>query len=98
MATPTPAASLKRFIGKFSAPVQRVAVAALAKPGIAVHVDPPVEHILADEARRRRAQQLDDPARRLGIGVGGDVPDGELHQANRNCAAIASPIALLSRI
>jgi len=31
MATPTPAASLKRFIGKFSAPVQRVAVAALAK-------------------------------------------------------------------
>ena len=31
MATPTPAASLKRFIGKFSAPVQRVAVAVLAK-------------------------------------------------------------------
>jgi hypothetical protein len=31
MATPTPAATLKRFIGKFSAPVQGVAVAALAK-------------------------------------------------------------------
>ena len=31
MATPTPAASLKRFIGKFSAPVRRVAIAALAK-------------------------------------------------------------------
>ena len=29
--TTTPAASLKRFIGKFSTPVQRVAVAALAK-------------------------------------------------------------------
>ena len=39
-----------------------VAVAALAQPGVAIDVDPPVEHGLAGEARRRHAQQLDHAA------------------------------------
>ena len=76
-----------------------VAVAALAQPGVAIDVDPPVEHGLAGEARRRHAQQLDHaaaPARHRCRWC--DVVDRELHQANRNWLAIAWSSAALSRM
>ena len=66
-----------------------IAVAALAQLGVAIDVDPPVEHRLAGEAQRRHPQQLDHPARRLGISVGGGIMDRQLHQPNLNCRAIA---------
>jgi len=75
-----------------------IAVAPFAKLGIAVDVDPPVEHRLSSEAGRRHPQQLDHAPRRLGIAVGRGVVDEELHQPNRNWRAIAWSIAALSRI
>ena len=65
---------------------------------VPVDVDPPVEHRLAGKAERLDAQQLDHPANRLGIGVGGGIMDREAHQPNRNWRAIAWSSAALSRI
>src|SRR5690349_13443192 len=73
------------------------AVAMLAQARVAVDVDPPVEHILADEAVRSDSQQLDQPSRGLGVMIGRRIADLELHQANRNWWAMAAPSALLSR-